>query len=339
MNDKSHYQKERVESRRLFLKSPLLLIFGTSASLVSTSAKADPIKLIVDAMAMAAKFVLDVAIDMVEGLLDNLLDSFMSQDGEKVGKIGDGLNTVSTEIFNGKVQRDTAPPPRNCNQIYKTKVAETRRANDKSLYEELSLTSSTTSNNSIVDALMGRDHDYGRTFVNWLREKGVSTSTVGANSNKMTFSISGLFKDGYRFATQEDKDDYIKTIEIMSGPTSVPELRPLDNGGSSVGLNRQIIHKQEARLAVQAIAIGNFYSDIRISDSSKYEALHNEIKETYHSQQWRNETTAIASPVPNAINLINLNSTKIELLFEMLLQLDKTILLKSAKIARGLNRD
>lgn len=339
MADKSESGNDTVKSRRLFLKSPLLLILGTSASLVSTSAKADPIKLIVDAMAMAAKYVLDMAIDMVEGMIDDLLKSFMSQDGEKVGKIGDGINTVSTELFNGRVQRDTAPAPRNCNQNNKTKVAAIRRGNDQSLYDELSLTSTTTSNNSVVDALMGRDHDYGRTFVNWVREKGVSTSTVGANSNKMTFSLGGLFKDGYRFATQEDKEDYIKTVEIMTGPTSVPEVRPLDTGVAQVGLNRQLIHRQEARLAVQAIAVGNFYSDIRISDSAKYEALHSEIKETYHSQQWRRETSAIASPVPNAINLINLNSTKIELLFELLLQLDKTILLKSAKIARGLHRD
>jgi hypothetical protein len=323
-----------IKSRRVFLKSSVLLVIGGSVSVVSTNAKADPIKLVIDAMSMAAKYVLDMAIDMVEGMLDGLLDGFMSNDGEKVAKVGDGLNQVKHDIFDRNIQLDTMPAPRNCELANKDKVASVRRRNDQVLHEALNSSASKVANNSVADVLLGRDHDYGRTFLNYARERGLSVGSAGANSNKISFNIGGLIRDGVKFANEEDKKNYLDTYEVMKGSNTVPEVRPSEIGTVS-GLTRKLIHKQESRIAVTAIADGNFMSDYRLAESGKYEALRDEISATYHSIEWRKETTNIASPVPNAINLINLTSTRLEILFELMLQLDKTILLKSAKVARG----
>jgi hypothetical protein len=324
----------RIKSRRTFLKSSVLLVIGSSASVVSSKAQADPIKLVIDAMAMAAKYVLDMAIDMVEGMLDGILDGFMSKDGEKVAKIGDGLNHVDNDIFNRKIQLDTMPAPRNCELGNKDKVAFIRRSNDQTLHESLHNTTSKVANNSVANVVLGKDHDYGRTFLDYARERGLSVDSAGANSNRVTFNIGGLMRDGVRFVREADKKEYLDTYEVMKGSNTVPETRPSEDVNVS-SLTKKLIHKQEARIAGIAIADSNFLSDYRLAESGKYEAFQNEIQRTYHSAEWRKETTNIASPVPNAINLINLTSTRLELLFELMLQLDKTILLKSAKVARG----
>ncbi|MDI5833315.1 hypothetical protein OCF84_20680 (plasmid) [Shewanella xiamenensis] len=327
------------KGRRLLLKGPLLILTGATLSMVSNPAKADPIKIIVDAMSMAAKYVLDVAIEMVEGMLDNLLDSFMSQNGEKVGKIGDGLNTVQSEIFKRKIMLDTAPAPRLCDTSDKNELAKLRRNSNSDVYDRLNTNSDLSTRNFVIGMATGKDHDYGRTLTKWARERGIlSTSSVGANSERMTFNIGSLIKDGVRFVNEQDKKSYLDTVDIMTGPSRTSKQRPLDSNNDSP-INIELNHYMDSRVAVTAAAASILLSEYHLVDSGKLELMKNEISNTYYSAGWRNETQQLPSSVPAAINLIQLKSTKIEILFEILLQLDKSILLRSVKVAKELNKN
>lgn len=326
------------QRRRLLLKVPMMMFAGASLSMVSKSAKADPIKIIVDAMSMAAKFVLDVAIEMVEGLLDNLLDSFMSQNGEKVGKIGDGLNTVQSEIYKRRIMLDSTPAPRGCDITDKREFAKLRRSSNSDFADREAEKSDLTVSNFVYGMVTGKDHDYARTFTKWARDRGIlSTSSVGGNNERMTFNIGSLIKDGVRFAKDSDKQSYLETVDVFTGPSRTSKIRPIETSNSNTPFNKEINHFYDSRVASTAAATSIFLSDYQIADSRRYEYLYNEISNTYYSLDWREKTSQLPSSVPSAINLIQLKSTKIEILFEILLQLDKSILLRNVRNAKELN--
>lgn len=342
MNQKNELTETSLIKRRQLLKLPFLLLAGTSLSIITTKAHADPIKLIVDAMSTAAKYVLDVAIKIAEGVLDQLQDAFTSQDGEKVGKVGDALNTVQTEIFNQRKKLDSTPIPQSCNVENNIKRATLRRSSNKDvsyLLTEQSINKMPTATSFVYGMVTGKDHDYGRTFVNFARKYGASVGSIGSNSRTMSFNIGGLVKDGVKFATKVDKEEYMDSLDVLAGPSKTSEIRPLDLGENTTGLSKQIMHKQDSRIAVSAVASSVMLSEYRITDNQRYEPFLNEINATYYNKKWREDTSSLPSAIPASINLIYLTSTKIELYFELLLQLDKTILLKCAKLAKEMNND
>ncbi|MBE8233464.1 MAG: hypothetical protein HAW67_06970 [Endozoicomonadaceae bacterium] len=326
INPKSSY---RGFNRRSLFKLPLLLFGGGTALSLSKTVKADPFKIIADVMAMVVVQVQDQVMAQVMDFENLLSDQGASKSTESKGKVGDAINQSKANIANNRLKHDSEPSPDACNldnkaHFSKSKVRQSQRAIEKLNQDRYG------SNRFVSDVVNGDDHDFGRNLQNFLVDKQyLSNSTTRIRSNIITINTIGLLKDGAKFVNEHEKKAYKDNLEIMNGPNLLSKTVTKGNDL----LSKKNRHHYAQKLAITAIANSYFISEFDIIESEERQAYKKELEKTYYNSEWRTKTQALASPVPNGINLINQSATKLELLFAYLQQLDNTILLKAGLLA------
>ncbi|MCZ4337790.1 hypothetical protein [Shewanella colwelliana] len=313
--------------RRLLLKAPMLFVVGAVLSTKSNNAHADPIKLIIDAMAYAAKFVLDVAIQMTKDMMQEVMNGAYSNDTKKVAAIGDGLNTFRIEMANAQIARDSAPGANGCTISEKLKAVHEQKRRVE--------TDPTNTSTFVKDVVSGNNWLYGKDIREALRDGGLSTQSIGSNSRAMRFSIPHIMRDFGKMRDQEDVKRHKEVMQVVNGEGGV--YREMPEADSLPDIRRRMIYSQQ--LLHCATANHVFSEDLNASRSEVIGSLKGIVDETYYSETWRSQTAAVASEVPNLINLINQKATTLEMLLFYLGELERTQILKSCMIARALKVD
>ncbi len=313
--------------RRMMLKAPALLLVGAALSTKSNNAHADPIKLIIDAMAYAAKYVLDVAIQMVQDMMKDVMNGTFGNDTKKVSAVGDGLNTFRVELANAQIARDAAPPASGCEVSEKLRTINAQKRKIE--------TDPTNTTPWVMDVVKGDNWLYGKDIRKMMREGGFSTQSVGSNSNAIRFSIPHIMNDFGKMRDQEDAKRHKEVMQVVNGESGV--YREMPTGESLPVIRRRMMYSQQ--LLHSGVANQVFKEDLNTGRNEVLNSFKEILDETYFSEAWRTQTAAVASEVPNLVNLVNQKAATLEMLLFYLGELERTQVLKSCIIARAIKVD
>ena len=286
-------------SRRSFFKVPFALVAGTALATYSKPSNADPIQIIVQAMSEAAKWALDAAIQQIEEMMAEIWNTSFQTDTTKVAKVGDGVNATKIEIHNQRILRATMPAPRACDMEL---AIDTKRQSDTDFTDSVAKTKS-----SFVGRIL---NDFN--FVN------------ADSSGGLMLSPNALFGDLSRKLTKDEESTYRKTATNLVGiDGNLQETLSTQDGMAGKLKRKKFTQKANAK----TIAMSVFEIDIANLNSGSYTYFYRQINETYYSANWRVDTASVADIVPSGINYFNQNTIKLDLLVNLLMLKEQTMVL------------
>ncbi|QIR16505.1 hypothetical protein [Shewanella aestuarii] len=308
-------------SRRRFFKVPIALVAGVTLASYSKPSNADPIQLIVQAMAEAAKLALDTAIEQIEAMMSDIWNTAFKTDSTKIAKVGDAINTTKVELFNQKIIRRTMPAPRSCdmdNQIDKnrnvsTDFGEYMRGERKS--------------RSAIERILGDNRSYAAGIRDVFRDNNINVFEALSDGG-LVLSPTSLFGSVTKPLTQKEEQTYRMTVQNLIGIEGSSDETVSANEGTSGKLKRKNFIK---KANTKALALTVFEIDIAKLNTGVYSAYYEQINETYFSAQWRIDTAAVADMVPASINLYNQTTAKLDLLTHLLRLKEQTLVLTLIK--------
>ncbi|GGB65928.1 hypothetical protein GCM10011607_28300 [Shewanella inventionis] len=312
------------KSRRRFFKVPLALVAGATLASYSKPTIADPIQLIVQAMAEAAKIALDTAIQQIETMMSDIWSAAFMADSTKVGKVGDGINVTKVELFNQKMIRATMPAPRSCEM----ELQIDNKRNTSTSFN----TNVNGDGENFLSEILSDKRSYAAGIRDILRRNDIHL-VEATSSGQIILSPSSLFGDITRPLTSEEEQNYRDTSRNLIGFNGTSETTVTTNPGTNGKISRKkFIQKANAK----TLAMSVFEIDIAKLNSGIYGTFFQQVEETYFSAQWRSETSAVADIVPAGINLYNQNTVKLDLLINLLRLKEQTLVLTLIKTMQDL---
>ena len=137
-------------------------------------------------------------------------------------------------------------------------------------------------------------------------------------------SPNALFGDLSRKLTKDEESTYRKTATNLVGiDGNLQETLSTQDGMAGKLKRKKFTQKANAK----TIAMSVFEIDIANLNSGSYTYFYRQINETYYSANWRVDTASVADIVPSGINYFNQNTIKLDLLVNLLMLKEQTMVL------------
>lgn len=312
------------------LKDPnrrkFFMVIGVAATTYAKPSQADPIKLIVEAMAQAAKMALDAAIQQIQDMMQNIMNGAFEGDTKKVAQVGDGINATKVEIYNQKVLRSSMPAPRGCD------VKD--EADNKRLSERTASELYAESKQTRIGRVLNDNRSYAAGIRDQLRELGIAKESVEASSSgEIMLSPSSIFKDISKALSRKEESAYTATVDAMLSTNKLPNTLPVGEGQSANLLRKKYLKKANSK----SIALAVYEIDLSDLKSGLFKNHFDSVDKTYSNKSWRTGIHELADPVPLGISLYNEKVTQLELLMELVRLKEQALVLRLIKTMQVIN--